>query len=56
MYMHNIMVDSDHVHVFVSMSFQTSVSTAFQYLKGLSAYKIFRSHPNFRKRYPKEHF
>ena len=52
----NIVVDSDHVHMFVSMSFQTSISTAFQYLKGISAYKIFRLHPNFRKRYLKGHF
>jgi putative transposase len=53
---HKIVVDSDHVHMFVSVPLDMSVSTAFQYLKGISAYRIFRLHPNFRLRYPKGHF
>lgn len=56
MYVYKIVVDSDHVHMFVSVPFQMSISDVFQYLKGISAYKIFRSHPNFRKRYPDGHF
>ena len=53
---HKIVVDSDHVHIFVSVPLDMSVSTALQYLKGISAYRIFRLHPNFRLRYPKGHF
>ena len=53
---HKTAVDSDHVHIFVSVPLDMSVSTALQYLKGISAYRIFRLHPNFRLRYPKGHF
>jgi len=53
---HNIVVDSDHVHLFVSLPFSMSVSTAVNLLKGISAYRFFRLHPNFRKLYPKGHF
>lgn len=53
---HKIVVDSDHVHMFVSIPLHMSVSMALQYLKGVSAYKIFRLHPNFRKRYRKGAF
>ena len=56
MAVHKIVVDSDHVHMFVSVPFDMSLSNVFQYLKGISAYRIFRLHPNFRKRYPKGHF
>ncbi|MDO8553195.1 MAG: IS200/IS605 family transposase [Candidatus Micrarchaeota archaeon] len=53
---HSIAVEADHVHLFVSIPFSMSVSKAKQYLKGISSYKIFRLHPNFRLRYPKGHF
>ena len=53
---HKIVVDSDHVHMFVSIPLWMSVSMALQYLKGISSYKIFRSHPNFRLRYRKGSF
>ena len=56
MIMHKIVVDSDHVHMFVSIPIWMSVSLSLQYLKGISAYKIFRSHPNFRKLYKKGSF
>ncbi len=46
---HKIVVDSDHVHMFVGLPLSMSVSTALQYLKGISAYKIFRLHPEFRE-------
>jgi len=47
---HKLVVDSDHVHMFVSLPLWMSVSLALQYLKGISAYKIFRSHPDFREK------
>ena len=53
---HEIVVDADHVHLFVSLPFRMSVSQALQYLKGGSSYRIFRLRPNFRKRYPRGHF
>jgi putative transposase len=56
MIVHKIVVDSDHVHMLVSLPIWMSVSMALQYLKGISAYKIFRSHPNFRKLYRKGAF
>ena len=43
-----IVVDSDHVHLFVELPLWMSVSSALQNLKGISAYKIFRLHPEFR--------
>jgi len=53
---HDIAVDADHIHLFISIPFSMSVSKAIQFLKGGSAYQIFRSHPNFRKRYWGGHF
>ena len=47
---HKIVVDVDHVHIFVSLPFWMSVSLALQYLKGISSYKIFRLHPEFREK------
>ncbi len=43
-----IVVDSDHVHLFVELLLWMSVSTALQYLKGISSRKIFLLHPEFR--------
>ena len=53
---HKIVVDRDHVHLLVSLPTWMSVAMALQYLKGISSYKIFRSHPNFRKLYRKGAF
>ena len=53
---HSMAVESDHIHLFVSIPFSMSVSQAKQFLKGISSYKIFRLHPNFRLRYPRGHF
>jgi putative transposase len=47
---HKLVVDVDHVHMFVSLPFWMSVSLALQYLKGVSAYKIFALHPEFREK------
>ena len=46
---HKIVVDVDHVHLFVSLPFWMSVSLAFQYLKGISSFRIFHMHPEFRE-------
>jgi len=56
MIVHKIVVDCDHVHMLVSLPTWMSVSSALQYLKGISSYKIFRLHPTFRKRYRKGAF
>jgi len=53
---HNMVVDTDHIHLLVSIPFSMSVSKALQLLKGSSSYQIFRLHPNFRKRYKSGHF
>ena len=53
---HSMAVEPDHIHLFVSIPFSMSVSQAKQYLKGISSYKMFRLHPNFRKRYPRGSF
>ena len=53
---HDIAVDADHIHLFVSLPFSMSVSQAMQFLKGGSSYRMFRLRPNFRLRYPKGHF
>ena len=53
---HSMAIGIDHVHLFVSLPFSMSVSQALQFLKGGSSYRMFRLHPNFRKRYPKGHF
>ena len=44
-----IVVDSDHVHLFVALPLWMSVSTALQYLKGISAHRIYILHPEFRE-------
>ena len=55
-FVHKIVVDKDHVHMFVSVPLDMSISEALQYLKGGSSYRIFRLHPNFRKRFRKGAF
>ena len=47
---HKMVVDEDHVHIFISIRLWMSVSLALQYLKGISSYKIFRLHPEFREK------
>ena len=58
---HNIQIKTiavgiDHVHVRAALPFTLSPSKAAMYLKGRSAYLIFRRFPNFRKRYQKGNF
>ena len=51
-----IAVGEDHVHVSAAIPFTMSPSEALFFLKGRSAFLIFRKFPNFRKRYPRGHF
>jgi putative transposase len=50
-----ISVMPDHVHLIAGIPPTMSVSDALRLLKGGSAYELFRTKPNFRKRYPKGH-
>ncbi len=47
---HKMVVDEDRVHMFISIKLWMSVSQALRYLKGISPYKIFRLHPEFREK------
>ena len=46
----------DHVHVILRTHKPENPSKMLFYLKGRSAYEIFKKHPNMRLRYPKGHF
>ena len=56
MVIHSLAIEDDHVHIFVSLPVDISVSKAFQLLKGISSYRIFRQFPGFQKRYSNRHF
>lgn len=49
-------VQPNHVHTLVSLPHGMNDSTAFQRLKGRSAYLIFRNKEKTRLRYPRGHF
>lgn len=53
---HNMHVAADHVHLFVSLPFDLSVSKAFQLFKGRSAHELFAAFPSFRTIFRKGHF
>lgn len=53
---HELNVQSNHVHALVSLPRGMTDSTAFQRLKGRSAYLIFRNKEKTRLRYPRGHF
>jgi len=44
-------VVEDHVHLFLEFHPSTSLSKVIQYLKGGSSYRLFRLHPELRKKY-----
>jgi len=52
---HSLHVGADHVHLFVSLPFDMSVSYAFQLLKGRSAYELFKAFPALRQIFRKGH-
>jgi|GEM_PF-1121534 len=53
---HNLHVAIDHIHLFVSLPFDLSVSMAFQFFKGRSAHELFAAFPSFRSIFRKGHF
>ena len=54
---HSLEIQPDHVHLFVGIPPNMSVSKAVQLLKGISAYKILHRYPNLRASYfRKNHF
>ena len=53
---HSMHVAADHIHLFVSLPFDISVSKAFQLFKGRSAHELFSAFPSFRKIFRKGHF
>lgn len=50
-----IEVAKDHVHMFISVCRIEDTSKIFPYLKGKSAYLLFKSHPELRKELRKGH-
>jgi putative transposase len=53
---HALEIVDDHVHMFVEFHPTNSLSEVIQYLKGGSAYRLFKAHPELRKRYWGGHF
>ena len=51
-----LQVEADHVHMFVGLPSTMSVAKALQLLKGGSSYKLFRQHPWLRRHFRKGHF
>ena len=49
-------VGKDHVHIFVSIPPQVSVSRAMQQIKGKSSWKLLREFPTITKQYWGRHF
>ena len=48
---HAIEIVDDHVHLFLELYPSVSLSKVVQYLKGGSSYRLFRLHPELKKRY-----
>ena len=48
---HALELAEDHVHLFLEFHPSTPLSKAVQYLKGGSSYRMFKLHPELRKRY-----
>lgn len=49
-------VSKDHVHIFISMPPQISISKMAQYLKGKTSRKILMEHPELNKKFWGKHF
>ncbi|MHA2303023.1 MAG: IS200/IS605 family transposase [Candidatus Thorarchaeota archaeon] len=52
---HSLHIGVDHIHLFVSLPFNMSVSKAFQLFKGRAAKELFEAFPSFRKIFRKGH-
>jgi putative transposase len=48
---HAIELTEDHFHLFLEIHPSTSLSNVVQYLKGGSSYRLFKLHPELKKRY-----
>ena len=48
---HAIEIAEDHVHLFIEFHPTIPLSKVVQYLKGGSSYRLFKLHPELRKRY-----
>ena len=48
-------VSKDHVHLFVSIPPQVTISRLVQRLKGKTAYKLFQEYPHLRKKFWGQH-
>jgi putative transposase len=48
---HAMEIVEDHVHLFLELYPNVSLSKVVQYLKGGSSYRLFRLHPELKKRY-----
>ncbi len=48
---HAIELTDDHIHLFLEFHPSLSLSNVIQYLKGGSSYRLFKLHPELRKRY-----
>ena len=49
-------ISKDHIHIFISMPPQISVSKIVQYIKGKTSRKILLENPNLNKRFWGKHF
>jgi putative transposase len=52
---HSLHIGVDHVHLFVSLPFNMSVSKAFQLFKGRAAKELLTAFPSFRKIFRRGH-
>ena len=48
---HAMEIVADHVHLFLEFHPSTSLSKVLQYLKGGSSHRLFKLHPELKKRY-----
>jgi putative transposase len=48
-------VSKDHIHLFVSIPPQVTISRLVQALKGKTAYKLFQEYPHLRKKFWGQH-
>ena len=55
MIIHAGAINRDHVHMFISIPPNLSISKAVQYLKGKSSYKLLAEYKLLRKRYWGQH-
>ncbi len=48
---HAMELAEDHIHLFLQFHPSTSLSNVVQFLKGGSSYRLFKLHPELKKRY-----